>query len=322
MVTLFIDYQQLVMQAYEGKKRNNTLPNGLMHLTPAKLKNECKMRCAQPLNRRDQKTIRAFCGEPDESKTLQAIIKHCETDKFRPLVNFLKGKSEKTDEKNIELLAWLIDFPDRPWEFNKSYPGEFAESPGTNEPEPESEKAIMESSHEAHQPSKTINAPAKDPAILEIPMAFTEMAGTDNKTGPHEKKRGRFTKSLAAAALISLALGTAATWWWKDTNHQQHLSGGCMYWKEDHYEPVACNEKVADVMVIALDSVKLKNFRRIMRPDTITYQSLGKVWYSKIDGKFEYYTSPGDHPVVFGRKLKPITIYIIDKYILSDVSVN
>lgn len=286
MATFFIDYQQLVMQAYEGKKKNNTLPYGLKHLTPAKLKAECEMRCTQALNKRDQRTIREFCGDLDESKTPLAMIKRCETDRFRPLVNYLKGKSEKTDEKNVELLAWLLDFQNRPWELNKTY-----------------------------------SDPA-NPGIPEIQLASMEMEEKDNRSGPRKKKKAAITKNFAAAALISLTLGTAATWWWKDANKPQHLGGGCMFWKEDHYEPVACNEKVAHVMVIAQDSVKLKNFRKITKPDTITYQSLGRVWYAKIDGEIEYFTSPGDHPVVFGRKLKPITIYIINKYILSGQTVN
>src|SRR6187402_622208 len=121
MATLFPDYQQLVMQAYEQKKLSNTLPHGLMHLSPAKLKDECLKKCTKDVNRRDEKVIRDFCGDLNESKNYHVIIQRCDTDKFRPLVNYLKGKSESTDEKNIELLAWLIDFSGRPWELGKEY---------------------------------------------------------------------------------------------------------------------------------------------------------------------------------------------------------
>ncbi len=62
-----------------------------------------------------------FCGDLNKSKSCHAIIQRCDTDKFRPLVNYLRGRSESTDEKNIELLAWLIDFPGRPWELGKTY---------------------------------------------------------------------------------------------------------------------------------------------------------------------------------------------------------
>lgn len=41
-------------------------------------------------------------------------IRRFDPDKFKPLVNFLK-KNLNTNEKNVELLAWLIDFPARPY---------------------------------------------------------------------------------------------------------------------------------------------------------------------------------------------------------------
>jgi hypothetical protein len=117
--------------------------------------------------------------------------------------------------------------------------------------------------------------------------------------------------------MLSLALGTGVTWWWKDKNRMPDFSGGCMYWSEDHYKPIACNQKIPNAMIIALDTAKLKTFKKITMPDTITYLDIGKVWYSKIDGKIEYYTSGGEHPIVFDHRLKPVTKYIIDKYILS-----
>lgn len=303
MATFFTDYKKLVLGAYERKKANNDLPNGLKHPTPANLKEECLMRCAKAINRRDETTVREFCGDPDESKNCAAIIQKCDRDRFKPLVNYLKGKSENTDEKNIELLAWLIDFPGRPWELGKKYPGDedINEGPASG---PTARPAETDGS--AGEPAGS--APADDASGKKSTDA--ETVGVN-----HGKKRGKSTKRLAAAVMLSLALGTGGMWWWKGNNRPPGLSNGCMYWKEDHYEPVACNQKVSNAMVIALDTVKLKYFKKITVPDTITYEAVGKVWYSKIEGKIEFYTSGGEHPVVFGRRLKPITNYMIDKYI-------
>lgn len=328
MATLFFDYQQLVMQAYERKKLNNTLPLGLMHLTPAKLKEECVKRCTTDVNRRDEKVIRDFCGDLNESRNCHAIILRCDTDKFRPLVNYLKRKSESTDEKNIELLAWLIDFPGRPWEMGKKYSGDgnIIEASSLNDASPARKSQVITQDSPANPPITGSDTPVVNQIIPENPIIPAGIDGTKElesvsvkpaETSNQKKLGGKSTKRLATAVILSLALCTGGMWWWKDKNLPLGASGSCMYWLDDHYEQIACNQKIPNTMVIALDTIKLKNFRRLTRPDTITYRAIGKVWYSKINGKMEYYTSGGEHPVVFGRRLKPITIYIIDKYILS-----
>jgi hypothetical protein len=95
-----------------------------------------------------------------------------------------------------------------------------------------------------------------------------------------------------------------------------------MYWAKDHFQPIPCTQKVPNTLVVALDTVKVKNFKRITRPDTITNRAKGSVWYSKIDNEIEFFTADGEHPVVIGRRLKPITDYIIDKYIHPGVTSN
>lgn len=325
MATLFPDYQQMIMQAYERKKVNNTLPHGLMHLTPAKLKDECLKRCTKDVNKRDEKIIRDFCGDLNDARNCYAIIQRCETDKFRPLVNYLKEKSGSTDEKNIELLAWLIDFSGRPWELGKTVSGDedIKEDPALNDPSPATGDPVTVPDSSANSSATGVDTPAGNPVIPEIPIIPVRFVGSIEKesggvspaeTGKQEKVKGKSAKTLVAAVMLSLVLGTGGMWWWKDRN-QTPRSGYCMYWREDHYEPIACNQKISNARIIALDTMRLKNLRKITRPDTITYQAIGKVWYSKIAGKFEFYTSGGEHPVVFGRELRPITVYIIDKYI-------
>ncbi len=325
MATYFPDYQRLVMQAYERKKANNTLPYGLMHLTPGKLKDECVKRCTRDVNRRDEKIIRDFCGDLNESKSCHAIMQRCDTDKFRPLVNYLKRKSESTDEKNIELLAWLIDFSGRPWEMGKTISGDDDNVPALNDASPLTGNRVMVSDSPASPATIGSDKPTGSAIIPENPVIPVLMDNSKENEGGgvkaseasgQKKIRERSIKTLAAAVMLSLALGTGGMWWWKD---KPGPGGNCMYWLEDHYESIACNQKIPNARIIALDTLKLKNFRKITRPDTITYQAIGRVWYSKINGKLEYYTSQGEHPVVFDHQLKPITIYIIDKYIRSGI---
>lgn len=321
MTTYFTDYQQMVMQAYERKKANNTLPHGLLHLSPAKLKEECMKRCTREVNRRDEKIIRDFCGDLNEGKSCYAILQRCDTDRFKPLANYLRGKSENTYEKNIELLAWLVDFAGRPWEMGKTIPVDANGDPVFNDAGP------------AVTPESLANIsltggdnPAKDPRDQEEAALPATTYGPKENESIHVKTtetlhrnvlKRKPVQSLVAAVMLLLALGTGSIWWWKD---QHHTSKDCMYWREDHYEPIACNQKVPHTMIVALDTIKLRNFKKITRSDTLTYEDIGKVWYSKINGKMEYFTSGGAHPVVFGRELKPITIYIIDKHILQNMA--
>lgn len=95
-----------------------------------------------------------------------------------------------------------------------------------------------------------------------------------------------------------------------------------MYWAKDHFQPIPCNQPVPNTLVVALDTVRVKNFKKITRPDTITNRAKGNVWYSKIDNEIEFFTTGGEHPVVIGRRLKPISDYIIDKYIHPGMSMN
>lgn len=58
--------------------------------------------------------LRSFLEKPDNEDISESAIRRFDPDKFKPLNNFLK-KGTNTDLKNIELLAWLIDFRPRPY---------------------------------------------------------------------------------------------------------------------------------------------------------------------------------------------------------------
>ncbi|MBU8884148.1 hypothetical protein KSK37_13735 [Kaistella sp. DKR-2] len=89
----------------------------------------------------------------------------------------------------------------------------------------------------------------------------------------------------------------------------------CMYWKEDHYEAVFCDEKISGNAVIALDEGQYKQLKKITLPDTLTVEnSLGKVWYDKSNNHLDFFTGYGIHPLN-GKTLRPITRHIIQQHI-------
>lgn len=93
----------------------------------------------------------------------------------------------------------------------------------------------------------------------------------------------------------------------------------CMTWIEDHYEKVPCDiDSAIEGKIKPFDSNTFLHFKKV-HPDSIkTFFSKKReplIWYGKnLDGKYEYFTALGFHPET-GKSLKPITPYIIDKYI-------
>jgi hypothetical protein len=298
IVEMFADYKSLVIGDYQKKKAANALPLRLIQATPANLKRECKAVCDERYHRKDEKTLREFFGQGGDKVAWLQAIKRCDTDKFRPLGNFLKGLTDWTEDKNIELLAWLIDFEPRPFELGRRYNSNTSEAP-ENKPDEtpingENEKGLVD------QPSQPVSPEHSDQ--LDTPPA----------SGLKTRKT---IGILAAMLFVSVAISI----YWLAANKAPAIvfagPQACMFWAGDHYQQVSCNQKFDDTMVIALDSEKVNHFKKITQPDTITEKSKGTVWYVKYNGNMEYYTSSGYHPIDPRLRLKPITDYIIRKYI-------
>jgi len=96
-----------------------------------------------------------------------------------------------------------------------------------------------------------------------------------------------------------------------------NLSGiekNCMYWDNNEYRLTDCKEGNPVLNVIPKDNVQIKFFKRITRKDTLTVENaLGKTWYSKVNGKVEFFTMDGIDPDN-KKELKRSTEYIIRKY--------
>jgi hypothetical protein len=281
---MFPDYQRLIVEDYEQKKAANTLSQRLIHPTPARLREECVEVFRARFEKRDENTLKGFFGERnDEASYLQAI-ERCDIDRFRPLIKFLKKDVINSDVRNIELLAWLINFEPRPWEFNKEYTVDAPAASKTS--------------------GNNIKSGKKDEQVAETEHG-QQVYGRSAEISKRVKRK------IIAVAVIAL-LCSGGYYILKGTGTSTSGNEACMYWNVDHYEAVSCNKKMAsEILVVALDTDKVRNFKRIMRPDTITHNSIGKVWYVKIKNRREYYTSGGNHPRKPELILKPITDYII-----------
>ena len=299
---MYADYERLVMDDYQRKKSDSILSSLLIHPTRAKLKRECERLCKGELLKKDEKVIREFCEDWDNTRTCLQIIKDCDVDKFRPLVNFLKGNTENTDHRNIYLLAWLIDFSDRPFVDGKKYELPEDTQVDAEEPEPPTYNYIDETPF-----------PVKDGK----PNNGTEEAVRNSLANIEDVKPKRNFRKVLLTCVLLAATGAAGYLW-----YNRPVNGACMYWAKDHFQQIPCNQPVPNVLVIALDTARLANFRKITNVSTITRQDIGRLWYSKINNEVEFFTAAGEHPVVIGRRLKPVTNYIIGKYCDTTIAVN
>ncbi|MGJ1419681.1 hypothetical protein ACR79T_08650 [Sphingobacterium spiritivorum] len=299
---MFIDYQEKIIERYKEIKEKGDLQNNLVHLTPANLRNECLNVCEHRFIENED-ILSSFFGSSKSQEASYKLIWQINIERFQPLINFLNNKTQKTDTKNIELLAWLIDFTPRPYSkwkiesrLNKpevTPPGEL--SSGEEETDTKTSVDITlgggENSDEDLPPSEpggTVSPDSNKPWII----------------------RNIKQTALSLMAATTLCGGTYM--------FAYNGSQGCMYWTGDRYKSVPCQEKVEGATVLALDSAKLLNFRKINVPDTLTISSLNNLWYTKITvDSAEFYTGSGFHPLFPEKRLKPVTPYILNKYVLN-----
>ncbi|MFT3822858.1 MAG: hypothetical protein QM731_03015 [Chitinophagaceae bacterium] len=299
---MFADYELLVLQCYQEKRDANALSPRLLHLKPANLRDECEAVYEKRYDRKDDGILWAFFEEKGDSKACLHAIKDCETGKFKPLINFLNGVTKTTDEKNIELLAWLIDFEDRPFKLGRIYATDSPVVPGSIEKQTQEEENSRGELALMNDPEQHIDS--------EDILVNSETISV--KDTQKSKKR----RVIIITVILFLALSAGGYWLWRNKSPLFVLkgNGGCMYWAGDHYEPVSCFPG-KDTLAVPLDSQMLKNLRRITDTASITLNSIGSVWYVKIDKQVEFYTSGGFHPIYTKLRLRPITRYIIDKYL-------
>jgi len=297
------DYKKQVFAFYEDKRTKGLLSSRLRQGSPAQLKKECLVILEERFQRKDARALMDFFEVADSTQNFKPKIAKFDIDKFRPLSKYIRNPSIKTDDKNIELLAWLIDFEPRPWEIF------------------ENKGVIIEQTKTTQLNTKEGDAPtAPIPAVVEEegneenasrvpPQTVTNPVPLPPQTVQTKRTFGDKKSIIASVVLLSIAV--FIYWYIAIIPGQQ----ACMYWNGERYVKIFCNEQIAETQVIALDTQLLRTFKRITTPDTITLKSIGNVWYSKQNNRLEYFTADGTHPTDRKQSLRPITEYIIIKYI-------
>lgn len=281
------DYIKGVKAKYEEAKTGE-YSSFLMNPSPAELKILCLILFDNGISKQDQEILDMFFDlNEDSSKRKQ--MECFEVDKFKPIGNFLKGKTETTRVVNLDLIALLVDFHPRPYRKFLTAKGKLKLT---------ADYSIVESA---------VKEKRKDVEIKKSGSVFGDFISSSIS-----KKMALGV--LALSAFGSLSYGIKSNFF-PNTN--------CMVWIENHYEAVEYDKVKSSSKVIHFNQDVLDNFKKITVCDTTTFFKNGDaeipvVWYGKSRDKkqYEYFNQPGLHPET-GKTLKPISRYIIKKYILS-----
>ncbi|MBE5317710.1 hypothetical protein IM793_00945 [Pedobacter sp. MR2016-19] len=357
------DYQDLVLATYKKKCEERKLHLNLLKPTVVKLKKECLKKYDASDEAKD-----VFSGffDKDKMDNISLILSKADPGDFRPLLNHINGATKRTDEKNSELLAWLIDFQPRPsTTYYKSFDGEHQneieeiigatdveleeikneiirdndkgeqklENGGYNiieelDKKKEVEKEIKESNTNKLI-GETENKGKKEPVVKSTTPSVKINEGDKDTGSPINVHRPedpvyeyRFSpRYITIACIILLFVGTTSFVAWENSTSSVRMPNAdekCMYWNEDHYEPVKCNAQIANATIIPLDLKKLQRQRKINLSDTLTSYSLGKVWYKGFVKDHEFFTAAGPYPTDTTRVLKKLSPIILAKYISNN----
>lgn len=279
--------KELVRTYLELKATGKLSPN-LVDPSPGALRDECLIIYQEKHGPEDDLILRTFFKKDPENEQTPGKV---DIDKFRPLVTLLKHGKGNPNTKHYFLLAWLLDF--------QSGRDKFQE--GSDETEVSNNTIKAENTEGQH-------------AGIDNNLSLVQN-GTDHSTGVEVviEGDGKITKQASVwkvivSIIVILFTGGGAYLYLEITK-------SCMYWTGDHYQSSSCAIKRGDTAVIAFDEQKAA-LKKITRPDTLTHHAFGRVWYIKINNGIEFYTAGGFHPIEGKKRLRPVTIYIIDKYIL------
>lgn len=282
MVNTFDDYILAVRSKYEVEK-NKIYSDFLLKPSPAQMRELCLLIHDKGLSNKDKEVFELFFRTKPDT-ILRKAIENIDVEKLKKICNFLNGKSQSTSPNSLNLIAILVDFELRPF-------GHFLNS------NLKQESVEIKSLIESDNTIKTF--------VQEIEAKRPE----SNKN---------FKKKIAIGFLALIGL-TSIGYTAKNIIAPEPQ---CMQWQKNHYKVVDCNgngENQQGLLnqfdIIPFDEHQSKLIK-IVVSDTTTFFKNGKplYWYCKVDSEPEFFNTHGIHPET-GKALKPVSKYIIEKYI-------
>jgi hypothetical protein len=299
------DYLEAIVRFYKRREGESSLPQRLLQPTNSKIRDECVSVYRERFEQKDLGMLKTFFEVHGQTDILKAI-ENVDIEKFKPLTTYLKkGLITATEDKNIELLGWLLNFHKRPYDSGYSYDSENRVLP-KDRMKPVGENLIEES----------VNG-----VSLKEPKQMRSTAQTNfvDSRGETTGKNGLYKKKWLVAMVVLLGIGLAAYFNGRGRTSFGSIGpgqNGCMVWIDYRYEQVSCDSPSKGRLVLPFEKSILNNLYRITRPDTITEKYIGKLWYQKrgVDS-LDLYTAGGRDPNDPGRDLKRLSKHIFDNYL-------
>ncbi|MCA1919506.1 MAG: hypothetical protein LDL38_08920 [Flavobacterium piscis] len=325
----FDDYKIAVKNKYE-EVRNSEYFVYLDNPTRGRLRNLCwELFLQQNRNQDDLNVFSSLLGLSFDVTKKNKFDD--QKDKFRPIETFFKGETDPANVEAVNMAAILVGFEARP--FNKFrihnlYPDEIRgddgvvlvnQQKGQNEgsgdlevflDEKEREKGIekgiiQEKEHVEVKESEEVTESTTE-EIKSTPQAINAFVSIQEKTPGKLNKRIRNT--IIGLGLV-LFIGFPVIFF-------AFPNKGCMQWTGNNYEIVDCDLKAADNNIELLDP-NLVNLKRIKVCDTTPFFKNEKaiVFYARSGDSLECFNQIGPHPERRSQYLRPITSYMIGKYV-------
>ena len=327
----YLDYTNLVMAAYKRMLQNGELSPLLATITRGNIRQQClnvyKER-TQNGESEERNVLEAFFGVPPEGKNFALLIEFFDLDKFRQIEKLLKKGLKNPGVEDIELLAWLINFPHRPYGREVLLDTEELKAINTTgnqrggvkpkgEELKEDENEIIGEEELTSSPDpgghpESIN-PEDEIEPVQQKQGYQNIEGnTNGKTQPVMAGIGIISgkKWLVPGSILGFLAVSLVFIFWQPDKNQTVVKGNntsCMYWTGDHYEETPCDLPQAGRLVIKFDKEKKDKFKRILRVDTITEWSVNKIFYIQNNGVYELYTAGGKHPIDTTRYLRKLS---------------
>jgi len=335
-------YKKAIFDRYE-KIKFGVHSDLLEKPTTAKLKDLCQ-RLFDTLSEDDKQVyIRFFKIDSLEYNR----IKEFDNDRFRPIVRFLKGGAPPTNPVSVELIAILVGQDPRPiqkfrklalTDENQMGSGALQRVVEDSITEREAEVDFVKDNdidedvflQEASVNDETVTLEKED--ILSEDISDNKIRSNSSVDDSQITKveaipqkyftTGSSEKRKLANRLMLLFLGIASiNVIFFALKGRFNENEGCMVWKGDHYEAVACDTQIntfAGNNIIALNKDLLMYQKKLNVSDTTSFFNADdspKVWYGKLsNNRCEFFSYPGKHPET-GKELKKTTHYIVEKYV-------
>ncbi|NBL63867.1 hypothetical protein GV828_01490 [Flavobacterium sp. NST-5] len=283
MNSAFEKYKNAVIAKYESEK-NGKNADFLFDPTSGNLKKLCLEISLQELAASDKQILEIFFEKRKEG-SLSTHIKNIHVDKFKNVSKFFRGEGNPSLASTLNMAALLVGFEDRPFAKFRN----------------KDENKVGES--------------------VENKVNNSFVTVTRNETVPVKNvssdKSFSFSKiSLFLVTCVIVSIG--GFFYYKSTEKK------CMIWNGDHYERINCDDNTTmGIMhytnIVSLHEETLQNFKKITPDSNTVFFKNGKavIYYSKPNIKeVEFFSCDGVHPVT-KKDLKPVTQYIINKYIID-----